>query len=125
MKASSFLLSVLVFATMVSALVHADESVDSRIRNLEETVQTLERRVASLEAQLHERSAPAREASARVDWRKLRRGMSAAAVEALLGSPAKIDNYGSFVVWHYGVHADGEVQFETKSDTVTEWHEPE
>lgn len=125
MQVCSFFLAALAVITVMPAQVHADDSVESRIRSLEETVHTLERRVASLEAQLHDQSALARVPPNKLVWRKLRRGMSQADVEALLGSPAKVDNYGSFAVWHYGDGAAGEVQFETNSEKVTGWHEPD
>ena len=125
MKASSCLFSALAFLFIVSAQAHADDSVASRIKNLEETVQALERRVASLEAQLHDQPATARVAPDKVVWRKLRRGMAQSDVEALLGSPAKVDNYGPFAVWHYGNRAGGEVTFDTDSGKVTGWHEPD
>ncbi len=125
MKVSSLLLSALALLFVVPAPAHADDSVASRIKNLEETVQALERRVASLEAQLHDQPATARVAPDKVAWRKLRQRMAQAEVEALLGSPAKIDNFGPFAVWHYGNGGGGEVTFDTDSGKVTGWHEPD
>jgi len=124
-KASSCILPALALLFVVSVPAHADDSVASRIKNLEETVQALELRVASLEAQLHNQPATARVAPDKVVWRKLRQGMAQADVEALLGSPAKVDNFGHFVVWHYGNRTGGEVTFDTNSGKVTGWHEPD
>jgi hypothetical protein len=111
---------------MASTQAHADGSVESRIKALEETVQALEHRLATLEAQMHDKSAPVQVAPDKLAWRKLKRDMSQGDVEALLGSPAKVDNYGSFTLWQYGGRVGGgEVQFDSRSQKVTGWHEPE
>jgi hypothetical protein len=111
---------------MASDPAHADGSMETRVKALEDAVQSLERRVASLENQLHERAAPASPVSPdKVAWRKLRQGMPARDVESLLGSPTKVDMFGSFAVWHYGGHGGGQVELDTKSQTITGWHEPD
>ncbi len=102
----------------------AQTSADSRIEKLEEAVRVLERKVADLESELRERKkAPAVPAD-KAAWRKLQKGMSESAVEELLGSPSKIDVFGSFTIWHYGDPVGGEVQFDGRSRTVNSWHEP-
>ena len=93
------------------------------MQKLEDTIRVLERRVAALEDQLHEQ-APAGVASGKVNWRKLQKGMSESDVEQLLGSPSKVDVYGSFTLWHYGYPLGGQVQFDPNTRGVTSWHEP-
>ena len=66
----------------VSSQVSAQSTVESGLRELEETVRVLERRVTDLEEQLHERSAPAPVASDKLNWRKLQKGMSEGDVES-------------------------------------------
>jgi hypothetical protein len=116
-----FALSVLLFAS--SGQVFAQSSAESRVDKLEETVRILERRVATLEDQLRQRNAAPSIPPDKVNWRRLKKGLSEADVEGLLGSPTKVDAFGTFTIWHYG-EDDGQVEFDSKSRAVTEWHEP-
>ena len=100
----------------------AQESVESKVRNLEESVQRLERRVASLEAQLVEQSAQAHVPLGKEGWRKLQRGMSESEVDSLLGSATRVDENQNFVVWWYEI--TGYVRFATGSRKVISWSEP-
>lgn len=112
-----------VFFLLASSELFAQSTVDSRLQKLEETIRVLERRVASLEDQLREQNASVPVAAGNVNWRKLHQGMSERDVEQLLGSPSKVDAFGSFTVWHYGYPSGGQVQFNAKH-TVEGWHEP-
>ena len=112
-----------VFFLLASSELFAQSTVDSRLQKLEEAIRVLERRVASLEDQLREKNASAPVAAGKVNWRKLHQGMSEGDVEQLLGSPTKIDAFGSFTVWYYGYPSGGQVQFNSKH-TVQAWHEP-
>lgn len=116
-----FALSVLFFVSSGQAI--AQSSTESRVEKLEETVRTLERRVASLEDQLRQRNAAPSIPPDKVNWRRLQRGLSEADVERLLGSPTKVDVFGTFTIWNYGEDG-GRVQFDANSRTVKEWHEP-
>ena len=117
-----FALSVLLFAS--NGQTYAQSSTESRVDKLEETVRILERRVATLEDQLRQRTAAPSIPPDKVNWRRLQKGMSETEVVRLLGSPAKVDAYGTFTIWHYGDSDYAEVQFDAKTRTVTEWHEP-
>lgn len=115
------------WATVVVLLVtpvqaFAQESVESKMRGLEETVQLLERRVASLEDQLHERSASTSVAPGKENWRKLQNGMPADQVELLLGNPTNIDSSKYIFTWYYP--SGGQVRFDTASRKVEGWSEP-
>jgi hypothetical protein len=90
---------------------------------LEETIRDLERRVAALEDPLRERNAPVRVAPDKMNWRKLEKGMSEGQVEQLLGSPSKVDVYGSFSVWYFGYPSGGQVKFDP-ARKVAGWSEP-
>jgi hypothetical protein len=109
---------------LASGDLSAQDSVDSRLQKLEETIRVLERRVASLEGQLQGRKAPLGVPSGKANWRQLQKGMSEGDVEQLLGSPSKVDVYGSFTVWHYGYPSGGAVHFDGDTRTVESWHEP-
>jgi outer membrane protein assembly factor BamE (lipoprotein component of BamABCDE complex) len=50
--------------------------------------------------------------------------MPEAEVEALLGSPSRVDAMGSFTVWYYGSQSVAQVTFDAKSRTVRSWSEP-
>lgn len=117
-----FALSVLLFTS--NGQVFAQSSAESRMDKLEETVRILERRVATLEDQLRQRNAAPSISPDKVNWRRLQKGLSEAEVERLLGSPTKVDAFGTFTIWHYGDSDSGRVHFDAKSRTVTEWHEP-
>ena len=118
---------VLLVATALIAVglakATAQTNDESRVAKLEETVRVLEQRVLALEDQLRAVAAPTEIAPTKANWRKLRNRMSEGDVEQLLGSPTKVDNYGNFIIWHYGYPPGGEVQF-NKSHTVEGWHEP-
>ncbi|MGE8155199.1 hypothetical protein ACQKP5_28670 [Pseudomonas vancouverensis] len=116
-----FALSILLLASNGQAL--AQSSTDSRVDKLEETVRTLERRVSTLEDQLHQGVAAPSIPQSKANWRRLQQGLSETDVERLLGSPTRVDAYGTFTIWNYG--EDGaKVQFDAKTRTVTGWHEP-
>ena len=100
---------------------HTQTSVDARVEKLEAMVQTLERRVASLEAQLQARGATVRAPQGKENWRRLQKGMSQSEVEALLGSPSKVDVYGVMTIWRYGT---GQVRFDGDTNAVDAWFEP-
>ncbi|GLZ86960.1 hypothetical protein Pres01_30110 [Metapseudomonas resinovorans] len=117
-----FALSVLLFASNGQAF--AQSSAESRVDKLEETVRILERRVDTLEDQLRQRNAAPSIPPDKVNWRRLQKGLSEADVERLLGSPTKVDAFGSFTIWHYGDQDGGEVEFDANSRTVQGWHEP-
>ena len=121
------LLSLIGLATLmlVSSQSIAQESTDSRILNLEETVRVLEQRVAALEAQIRKTGTPTRVAAGKSNWRGLQTGMKEGDVEQLLGSPSKID-VGIFITnWYYGDHRGGSVEFDTDARRVRGWREPE
>lgn len=109
-----------VFFLLAPSELFAQSTVDSRLQKLEETIRVLERRVASLEDQLREKNASAPVTAGKLNWRKLRQGMSEGDVEQLLGSPSRVDAFGIFTVWHYG---GGQVQFNAEH-TLEQWHEP-
>jgi hypothetical protein len=113
-----------VFALLGSGELFAQTSVDPRVQKLEETVRVLERRVAALEEQLRGRDSSPSVPADKVNWRKLRKGMSGVDVEQLLGSPTRVDAFGPFTVWHYGDRSRGSVQFNGHTQTVESWHEP-
>lgn len=102
----------------------AQSSDDSRIQRLEETVRTLERRVAAVEAQLSEPSAPVSVVPDKVNWRKLKSGMTEGQVEQLLGSPWKVDENKVYVTWGYDEHSLAYVRFDARSRKVIGWREP-
>jgi len=121
-KAGRMLWAGLILLALASGEVAAQTSVDTRVQKLEETVRILEQRVASLENQLRAKSAPTGVASDKANWRKLQKGMSEGDVEKLLGSPSRVDVFGTFSVWHYDGPKGGQVQFDDRR-TVQEWHE--
>jgi len=122
-KANRFLWALLLLLLAVTGEASAQSTDESRVQKLEENVLVLERRVADLEEQLRERSALAPVASDKVKWRKLQKGMPVGDVEKLLGSPSKVDAYGSFTTWYYGYPIGGRVRFDG-SRAVTGWNEP-
>ena len=124
MKTGRLLWIAPVFLLLASGGVSAQSSVDARVQKLEDTIRVLESRVASLEDQLREKHAPAPVASDKVNWRKLRKGMSEGDVEQLLGSPSKVDVYGSYSIWYYDYPSGGHVKFDANRHTVDGWAEP-
>ncbi len=122
MKAKHYLLASLICFGIASSQVFAQSGADPRIERLEQSIRDLERRVASLEAQLGERPSASQVAPAKVNWRKLKSGMTESDVEQLLGSPEKVDANPVFVIWRYP--AFGQVQFDGRSHTVKGWSEP-
>lgn len=124
MKASHCLWVALLLLFAGAGEVLAQTNVESRVQKLEETIGALERRVAALEGLLREQNTPAPVASDKINWRKLQKGMSESDVQKLLGSPSKVDVYGTFTIWHYGELTGANVQFDGKSRTVSGWHEP-
>lgn len=113
------------FFLVASGDLSAQTGVESRVQKLEEAIQALERRVSSLEEQLRERNAPSGVASANAPWRKLQKGMSAAQVEGLLGSPSSINEYGSFAVWWYhSSSGNGTVTLSGNPRKLASWSEP-
>jgi len=124
MKANRSICAVASFLLLVSGVAHAQSGIDSKVQKLEETIRALERRVAMLEEQLRDKSPQVPVASDKANWRMLKKGMSESDVERLLGSPTRVDAFGSFTVWHYGERSRAEVQFDGDSRTVQSWHEP-
>lgn len=117
-----FALSVLLLAPNGQAF--AQSSTESRVDKLEEAVRFLERRVATLEDQLRQRNATPSIPPDKVNWRRLKKGLSEADVERLLGNPTKVDAFGPMTIWHYGDLHGGQVEFDGESRTVEAWHEP-
>ncbi len=124
MKVYRCLWAPLLLLLAVSEAVLAQSNVESKVQKLEETIHVLERRVTDLEAQLSKRKALIPVASDKATWRQLQKGMSEGDVENLLGSPSKIDMFGTFTVWYYGYPSGGRVQFDGASREVTSWFEP-
>lgn len=119
-----YILAPLILLVAACGQVSAQSSAEPRLEKLEEAVRLLERRVATLEDQLRQRNAAISVPPDKVNWRKLQHGLSEAEVERLLGSPTKVDAFGSFTIWHYGHPSGGQVKFDGGSRTVTGWHEP-
>jgi hypothetical protein len=117
-----YLLASLIYFGIASGQVFAQSAVDSQIQKLEESVKALERRVASLEAQLGGRPSASQVAPDKVNWRKLKSGMTENDVEQLLGSPERVVASAGFVLWSYP--SFGGVKFDGRSHTVTGWSEP-
>ena len=124
MTTNRFRQFVLVFLLISPAQAFAQENVDSRLQDLEETIQVLESRVSTLEAVIHKQNASAPVPTGRDKWRKLRKGMSEGDVEMLLGSPSKIDALGIATFWHYGDASGGDVWFDPDTRKVKGWTEP-
>ena len=117
-----FAFFVVVFASHGQAFAQA--SAESRVDKLEETVRILERRVTTLEDQLRQRNAAPSIPPDKANWRRIKRGLSEADVETLLGNPTKVETIGPFTIWHYGEKDGGEVQFDGERRTVSGWTEP-
>ena len=122
MKACRPMWFVPIFLLAMPGDLFAQSNVESRVGKLEETIRVLEQRIAALEEQLRSRPAPAPAASGKVNWRRLQKGISEGDVEQILGSPLRIDVFGSFAIWHYS--NSGQVQFDGDTRTVFSWHEP-
>lgn len=126
MKPTHYLWALLLLLLAIAGGASAQSpTLDNKVQSLEEAVRGLERRVAYLEDQLRHRSAAAPipgVQSDKVNWRKLQKGMSKSDVERLLGSPARVDEFGSFATWSY--EAGGDVMFDGRSQTVQRWSEP-
>jgi len=119
------LFAVLVIAGLGGGGALAQAADDARVAKLEETVRQLEQRVAALEGRVQGTSASASVPADKVNWRKLKNGMSEAAVEQILGSPTKVESSQFLTVWYYGeLLSGGKVTFDTKSQTVSGWREP-
>lgn len=103
--------------------VVAQSTAESRVDKLEEAVRTLERRVAILEDQLPQRGAAPSIPPDRVIWRRLKKGMSEADVERLLGSPTKVEA-GPITTWHYGDGDERGASVEFYDGGVNGWSEP-
>ena len=118
----AYLLASLIYFGVASDQVFAHSSADPRIERLEQSIRALESRVASLEAQLGERPSTSQVAPAKVNWRKLKSGMTESDVEQLLGSPVNVDAGPALVTWSYPYF--GQVNFDGRSHTVKGWSEP-
>jgi hypothetical protein len=94
------------------------------MQRLEETVRTLEHRVAVLEAQVGARSAPVSVAPNKVNWRKLKSGMTEGQVEQLLGAPSRVDENPMVITWSYVDQSSGTVRFDARLRKVMSWSEP-
>lgn len=101
-------------------------ATDERIRLLEAQIVQLKERVSALEGILNQAKANQQPIvtgegwRSKANWRKLKRGMTEAAVRALLGEPERIDG-GSFTYWRYPRR--GEVTF-WRGAGVDNWTEP-
>lgn len=122
-KASGYLGASLLLVLVTTGNASAQSEVESRVQKLEEAIQALEHRVVDLEDQINQRSVPAPGPAGKVNWRKLQKGMSEGDVQRLLGSPSKVDAFGSFTIWHYDYPFGGEVKFD-RGSRVNGWHEP-
>ena len=122
MKAKHYLLASLLCFGIASGQSFAQSGADPRIERLEQSIRDLERRVASLESQLAERPSASQVAPDKVNWRKLKSGMTENDVEQLLGSPERVVASAGFVLWSYP--SFGGVKFDGRSHTVTGWSEP-
>jgi outer membrane protein assembly factor BamE (lipoprotein component of BamABCDE complex) len=122
MLASRYIGPTLLLLLAIAGEVSAQSAVESRVEKLEEAVRALEHRVASLEERLRQRAAPTSVASDKVNWRKLQIGMPEGDVEKLLGSPARVEAFGSIALWYYA--PGGQVRFSGQGRTVSGWSEP-
>ena len=109
----------------------ADQSNgEARLAEVERIAEQLQQRVAALEALLAQTPPPKApigspgNAQDIRNWRQLRKKMTESDVERLLGSPTKVDNFGTFIVWAYDPPTGGSVQFDADSGKVEGWHEP-
>lgn len=123
MKASRCLWAPFLLLFLAIEDAPAQSAVEPRLEKLEEAIRVLERRVATLEEQLRHRAAAPTMPPDRASWRRLQKGMTEADVEKLLGSPSKVDAYGSLTVWRYGYPAGGQVRFDSRN-LVNAWSEP-
>lgn len=110
---------------LLSGGVWGQSTVESRVQQLEDTVRLLNERVALLESQMSGPTPSAGVAPERASWRKLRRGMSEAEVEELLGSPVRVEARYARTVWYYGdMPWSGEASFDAESRKLEMWKEP-
>lgn len=92
----------------------ADTNLQARVERLEKLVtelqaenQSLRTRVIQLESQRSKSDPPTKNAAGaeqwqdRANWRKLKHGMPAADVEAILGPPLKVDAEPHWTDWDY------------------------
>jgi outer membrane protein assembly factor BamE (lipoprotein component of BamABCDE complex) len=124
MKSTRYIWAPLLVLLTATGQASAQSTVEARVQKLEETIRVLEQRIANLEGQRREGSTRPSVTNDKVKWRKLQKGMSEGDVEELLGSPEKVDAFGSFTIWHYGRTNGGQVEFGGESRTVRAWHEP-
>lgn len=112
-----------VYADTIKPTPITQSKVEDRVLKLEELIHILEQRIAALEAQT-QRSNPQKIQLNKNPWRRLQKGMSEEEVEGLLGSPTRIDEFGTFSVWEYN-HSSvrGRIQFDAKSG-LGSWNEP-
>jgi hypothetical protein len=103
--------------------VIAQSTAESRVDKLEETVRSLERRVATLEDQLLQRNAAPSISPDKVNWRRLKKGLTEADVETLLGSPTKVEA-GPITTWHYGDGNGHGGSVDFYDGAVNGWSEP-
>ena len=108
-----------------SGEVRAQTPIEARVQQLEDTIRLLEARVASLEAQMLDRGATRSVKPDKANWRKLRRGMTEAEVEQLLGSPSRVEASPASTRWYYGDSPlSGIVSFNARSGELQMWDEP-
>lgn len=126
MKPIRILLVPFLLLAITSGPAGAQVAVEARVQKLEDSIRVLERRVTELEARQPGQPLPAatQVMPGNAKWRKLQRGMSESEVESILGSPSRVDAYGSFTSWQYGDGLGGDVTFDGGSRTVRSWHEP-
>jgi len=121
-RATGVMAALLLCVASLGSAQAANPGTDPRIERLEQSISDLERRVASLEAQLGERPSASQVAPAKVNWRRLKNGMTESDVERLLGSPDNVQSNPVIITWWYP--SFGHVNFDGRSHTVTGWSEP-
>ena len=120
---------IAVLALMVASSAAYAQTDSERISELQNQVEALQRRVTALEGGTRESSAsaPAIKQGNPEDirnWRQLRVGMKEQQVEALLGSPSKVDMYSHQFIWYYNYPLGGHISFDSESRVVKTWNEP-
>jgi hypothetical protein len=100
------------------------ERLEDRIRELEDAQRPLEARRPAAETN---NATPPSEALLQgwtqpENWRNLQRGMTMADVRALMGEPGSDGRDRGIIFWRYP--EGGSIQFDTRTETVIGWIEP-
>ena len=97
-------------------------------QDLRNRLSEVERRLAAAVTKGSVASTPVSSEPSKQAWRKLRRGMSAAEVSALLGEPEKVTALSAITCWNYpcpkGITSTPYVYFHADNMTVYQWQEP-